>query len=179
MPPWRAGFDTGKLGFVGRLTTTAASRTGSCGGSGSLGLAEVNRHRVHKPEPKHRESDEKGGGRGTSAITRIVLWGSVLSKTDSPGSAQLCNNTAKQRSSVLPTRPSWFLELPRIIQELSMLPVAVVDLSVFQRSRRRAIESSIALVASRPGKTFLIDASSSSANLSSYARAESLRAIRA
>lgn len=61
----------------------------------------------------------------------------------------------------MPAKPAWFLELPRILEEVRALPCPVLDRSAFERlfrvRRRQAIQLMHRFGGYQTGKTFLID----------------------
>lgn len=61
----------------------------------------------------------------------------------------------------MPAKPTWFLELPRILEEVRTLPCPVLDRSAFERlfgvRRRQAIQLMHRFGGYQTGKTFLID----------------------
>jgi hypothetical protein len=61
----------------------------------------------------------------------------------------------------MPAKPAWFLELPRILEDVRALPCPVLDRSSFERlfgvRRRQAIQLMHRFGGYQIGKTFLID----------------------
>jgi hypothetical protein len=61
----------------------------------------------------------------------------------------------------VPAKPSWFLQLPRILEELESIPAAVIDResveSLFRVKRRRAQQLMAAFGGFLAGRTFLVE----------------------
>lgn len=61
----------------------------------------------------------------------------------------------------MPTKPSWLLQLPRIVETMEALDAPVVDRACFERvfgvKRRRAIQLMHSFGGYQAGRTFLID----------------------